>query len=162
MYAVKEEHEREHGKEDNIFFGGVPTGPDVKRIIEAWPPADMAPGVVIHFSSIGDLIGINSESSRFRTVTERWRREMEKDHGILLGCPGDKTFVVLDDYGKVDLIKKKVTSAFKSSRRALRVSTHVDRRNLDDEGRLVLDHQRRCAGQIAAMKQTRKKSLPPV
>lgn len=57
-----------------VHFGGRPTGPDVRKLLEAF--ADKGPGDSISYESIGQIIGESHGSSRFETVVGAWTRAL--------------------------------------------------------------------------------------
>lgn len=67
-----------------MFFGGVPTAMDVRRLNEAFP--DLEEGDEISHSDIEALLELDHKSSRYRTVTSAWRRAMLNDHNIEIGA----------------------------------------------------------------------------
>lgn len=146
----------------DLFFGGVPVAPDIRRIVKAYPVESLTPGKVIPYKDIEGIIEVNARHSRFRTVTNSWRRQMEKDHGVVIVCPGDLTFKVADEIDKLSVVKTKVSSAFKSSKRAMVVTSYIDRKKLPEDGKAAYDHQRACAGKIMAFQQTARKQIEPI
>lgn len=62
-----------------LFFGGVPTGPDVDRIFEALGVPE--PGIVGH-ETLAAIIGEEPASSRYRTVVKAWRDRLFNDHNV--------------------------------------------------------------------------------
>jgi hypothetical protein len=64
----------------NLFLGGVPTEPDVKALMVAFPEID--PGAVVTYEQIESIINVKRGSSRFVTVTNAWRSRLLKDKNI--------------------------------------------------------------------------------
>jgi hypothetical protein len=62
-----------------LYFGGIPTGPDVDKLMAAF---DLAPGVTAPYSEIEALIGLDRHQSRFRTITNVWRKRCLRDRGL--------------------------------------------------------------------------------
>lgn len=71
----------------SLFLGGLPTEPDVKRLIEAFEtPAE---GRIIAHGEIGAIIGHDHRSNRYRSVVGAWRQQLLKLHNIELeAVPG--------------------------------------------------------------------------
>lgn len=63
-----------------LFFGGIPTAPDVKKLREAFPRIE--DGTDFTHEQIQAVIGLHPKSARYRGVTLAWRKEMLKDHNI--------------------------------------------------------------------------------
>ena len=114
----------------NLFFGGVPTGPDVRRLREAFPDDDMPEGRVISYDEVEEVLGRERGSSRFETVTSIWRRVFERDTGRILHRVRQEGFKVIVDREKVQLAAQKISTAGRLSRRAVVVGSAVDRKNL--------------------------------
>jgi hypothetical protein len=119
-------------RKDGVFFGGVPTDIDIRTLREAFPESKMAPGVKISYDKVAELLDVESRSYRFRTVTHRWRRLVEKDTGIVIGA-GNGTFVVMDDHEKLDLSVSKLRASYRSVRRSVTVAGLTDRKVLTTE-----------------------------
>lgn len=56
-----------------IHFGGLPTGPDVKKLEEAFGTPE--PGLIKH-EEIEAVIGERRGTSRYRTVVNAWRKQL--------------------------------------------------------------------------------------
>jgi hypothetical protein len=70
-----------------IFRGGVPTEPDVRKLMEAF--GEPAPGAVIEHAAVSAAIDVPYQSSRYRTVTARWMRRLWDDCNVrVVALPG--------------------------------------------------------------------------
>lgn len=69
-----------------LFFGGIPTEPDITALKESFPASTLKPGVLVSYQDIEKVISCAIRSNRFRTVVNRWREELEKDGGIVTRC----------------------------------------------------------------------------
>lgn len=112
---------------------GVPTEPDVKKLLKAWPPGEMKPGDKITKEQAADVLGVGVGDNRFISITNAWRKSLEPD--IVIVCPGDRTFEVATESQKLKLAKGKMTSAVRMVRKSVVVSSWVDCRQLDDDER---------------------------
>lgn len=146
----------------DLFFGGVPTGPDIKALREAFPEEEMTPGDVIQYSIVEELLGVTVQTSRFRTVTTRWRKIVEKESKIILGVKPGVGFVVLSDSDKVDLSGAKIRSSFRSARRSFVVTGYVDTKNLSEHEVNRLDSLKRSAAAVLCAHQVKgvRNNLP--
>lgn len=63
-----------------LVVGGMPTEPDVKRLIEAFPSPKI--GEIITHQQIVSVIGAAPGSTRYRTVVTAWRRQLFRQHNI--------------------------------------------------------------------------------
>ena len=149
--------------EINIFAGGIPTAPDVKRLREHYPDNSFEVGQSIPYNEVERVLGCNKRSYRFRTVTFRWRRLVEKESNVIIGTDSGKGFVILDDHQKLSLSGSKLRSAARFARRSYIVAGHINRRNLTDDEASRLDHQGKVAGAVlAAASIKRNAELPTI
>lgn len=150
------------GKE-RVFFSGVPTEPDVKKLMDAIDVKSMPKGSSIEYETVSEIIGIQYKAPRWRSVTLSWRKKLEKDFGIILDCSQtERAFVVLTEGGKVGLSGRKLRSAVSSARRAYIVSGQVDVKQLTEAEKAKHDFFSIRAGNMIASAQLRsdKRSLP--
>ena len=147
---------------DNVFFGGVPTEPDVKALRETWPDSAMEAGQVIPYDAVAKVIGSKRESARFRTVTSRWRALVERETGrIVIGVELGVGFKVLDNTQKIDLGHSHLASAVRQSRRAYRLTATVDTKGLDEQDRDRLTLLQRRSGALLATAQIKGTAALP-
>lgn len=143
-----------------VYFGGVPTEPDVKKLLERFDVEDMIPGYEIKYSEVSEVIGQPKEASRWRTVTTAWRKRLENDRGIFLGCDKEKgCFYVLSEGGKVDLSGSKLQSAATAAKRAYVVLGCVDTKKLSDDERRKHEFYSMKSGVMIAAGQLRSKKM---
>lgn len=143
-----------------VYFGGVPTEPDVKKLLERFDVEDMIPGHEIKYSEVSEVIGQPKEASRWRTVTTAWRRRLEKDRNIFIGCnPEKKCFYVLSEGGKVGLSGSKLRSATVAAKRSFEVSNCVDTKKLSDDERRKHEFYSMKSGVMIAAGQLRSKKM---
>ena len=126
---------------DDLFFGGVPTEPDVERIRAAYPESSLTKGTAITYGDIAHVIGYPKQSSRFRTVTDRWRKRLAHDHGIEVKAIAGTGFKVMTDLERVNHSESNMKSAVRKARVSYRVAAHTDVRNLGQDDRARLTHQ---------------------
>lgn len=124
----------------SMYFGGVPTDPDIRRIREEYPDEQLAEGDFIPYSAIEQVIRCEKGSNRYKTVTNRWRGLVEKENQIVIGTRPGEGFVVLTDAEKVDMSGGKLRTAVRQTRRSIVVGSMVDRRKLDPAQKARLAH----------------------
>lgn len=154
-----------------VYFGGIPTEPDVNKLMDKFPVNMLNPGFEITYEEVAKVIDEKIGSSRWRSVTNAWRNKMESKYNKYVSCSsrksdgGDETygvFVVLTEGGKVQLGGKKVKSAARAARKAVRVLTNVSYKALKDEEKRDYDLSLARAGAIITAAQVRSgKSLLP-
>ena len=142
MTATKQEDSKQ-----GLYFGGVPTEPEVRRLRDEYPDASLTPGSTIDYAEVAELIHSPARSHRFNTVCHRWRRQVEQETGTIIGADKGK-FIVLDDPDKADLAGAKLRHAVRSARRSATVACRVDRKRLDEPGRDRLDHVTMIAARL--------------
>ena len=134
--------------EARLYFGGVPTDIDVRALREAYPDSGLTVGKTIAYSEVERIVKVGKGSCRFKTVTGRWRRLVEKDSAVLIGVEAGKGFVVLDNKQTLELSCQKLRSGVRATRRSFHVAGYVERKEL------TADEQRRydmVAGRAAAI-----------
>lgn len=67
-----------------LFFGGVPTGPDVDNLMKL----EIVPGSEVSYAVIEEIISARAGSSRFRTVTSVWRKRIFRHRQIVSKAEG--------------------------------------------------------------------------
>lgn len=140
----------EQGK---VFRGGVPTAPDVRKLREMFPDKDLNVGDVLAYDDIAEVVGCAYGTSRFKSITDRWRKLVENESGKIIGVSKGVGFAVLSDSQKLEVSHQKLRTAVRSAGRSLTVAMHIDRSNLTDDERLRLDHQNRINASLLAAAQ---------
>ncbi|CUW38817.1 protein of unknown function [Magnetospirillum sp. XM-1] len=149
-------------KRDSVFFGGVPTDPDVRAIREAYPEADLPVGMVIPYHDVAGLLGVSVNSKRFRTVTWRWRRRVEAEtDSLVIGVEKGVGFKVLSASEKLDASVAKLGSAVKAARRSYSLSGRVSVTEISQEERDRLMWVQRNSAALISTANTRSKTALP-
>jgi len=120
-------------RDGSRYFGGVPTDIDIRRLRDAFPDSDLTVGRLIPYERVAEIIGHAVASNRFKTVTARWRRLIEKDAAVIIGTEAGKGFKVLDNREMLDVACGKQRSAVKSVKRSFHVAGYVERKSLPEE-----------------------------
>lgn len=141
-----------------LFLGGVPTEPDVKKLIEAFPT--LKPDDVVTHEEIAAIIGDTHRSSRFRTVVEAWRRALLKLHNIdtkaIRGVgyqvlqPMDRISASIKDYGAGT---RKIVRSVGRARRVEMEKLTLEQQRVGEHAirhmEATADHARRASKEIA-------------
>ncbi len=70
-----------------VFGGGVPTEPDVKRLMEAFP--SLTPGTILKHGQVSEVIGVTWRTSRYRTICSAWRHRLKREQNVVVrSLPG--------------------------------------------------------------------------
>lgn len=134
-----------------IYLGGVPTRPDVERLLAE---LNAEPGTSIAFEEVEGIIGVGWQSARFTTVTGAWRRHLFREKGIQVKREGG-AFHLLTADGSQDECVRGLGKVVRSARR-LRIRVDViDQRKLSKERR---ERQRLLSREVQAIEETAAKS----
>ena len=130
-----------------IYRGGVPTKISVQELIEEWPPEAMKVGDKFPYSEVEKITGVNyhtpdkiGRSSRWSTVTLAWRRQVERETGLIIGCEAEtRSFTVLDNSQRVRLSGSKMKIAKKAIARSVHVASTTGDEGLTEPEKLRRD-----------------------
>ena len=138
---------------DGLFFGGVTTKPEVRRLMEAFPLESLEPGFQIPYGEITKIIGAEPRSNRFRTVTNSWRKLLRSEHSIIVDPSShfSGVFEVLNDSKKVAKVGKKIKSSVKMVREAVFVAGTVDVHKLTHDEKKTHDFYAQRSAAILTM-----------
>ena len=146
-----------------LYRGGIPTGPDVAKIRKIFASQENTPGAIILYEDIERAIGFKRDNHRFRVVTIQWRKEVERDTGLIIGCERNVGFRVLEASGKLELAKDKMHSGIRAVKRSIVVADKIDRRDLSGTEQRQLDAlQRRQVGIATAAQIRTNVPLPSI
>jgi hypothetical protein len=147
-----------------LHFSGVPTGPDVRKIRGQWPDHELEHGDKIPYDEVASLLGCRRHSLRFRTVTWKWRKQVEKDTAgrVTIGTVPGESFIVWDDSQKHQAAVGQLYRASRAAKRSVVLSSYVDVSQLTDDERRRHDQlQVRHAAVLGALQvRGNSKSLP--
>jgi len=74
-----------------LFFGGVPTGPEVDRLMKG---LTIEAGARIPYETVEQLTGVRVNESRFLSVTNAWRKRVFREKALEVKAEG-KCFLIL-------------------------------------------------------------------
>ena len=141
--------------ESKIFNGGTPTDIDVRNLMGRWPEASMRSGDKFSHDEIESVLKVGKNSLRYATITNRWRKIVEKTTGKIIGSDRGFGFKVLSDSEKVSLGKQKTIESRRRASRALFVIGTADRKNLSEAEKATCDHLNLINGKTVAFSQLR-------
>lgn len=149
---------------DNLYFGGVPTEPEIRALRERWPDDTLSEGQTITYGEIAEVIQATPRSNRFQGVVARWRKLVETETGKILRPNRLGALAVLDPRGVLSLSRDTLRSAGRKTRRAHVVTTRCDVRRLTDEDRAALLKVQQTSAAMLACGQLRndKTDLPSI
>lgn len=140
-----------------VFFGGVPTQADVRKINEAFP--NLQEGDEISHEQIEQVLGYARTSNRYRTVTGAWRRQLLNDNGQEVGALAGVGFRCLKPDERISGSVKSFQSGTRKQMRAVRKAVVV--RTEDPQLRRKQDLMRRFGAAIYAEASSMMKEIEP-
>jgi len=146
-------------KRSDLFLGGVPTEPDVRKLVEIYGVPKV--GDEFPYQQIADALGVPIKSYRFRTVTWAWRKLLDRQHNLIVGAVQARGFVVLDNQQRVTFSAVRFKRGLKAVRRGSCVASRTDTAGLTPEERRSRDHIVATGSmlQLAAATEARKLKL---
>lgn len=139
---------------------GLPTGPDVDLLIKHWPELQLTDR--ISYTEIAALLGVKPDSTRFRTVTIRWRKRW-LDQGIVIECAkGHATFYVANlnqTTARTHDVMRSVGR--KAHRHRRKLGSLIARPNTNEPERATAEHHMRLLGNVEREAKKNRKNLLP-
>lgn len=121
---------------------GMPVGPDVALLHKTWP--DLKAGDIITYEEISNVLGVAVTAPRFRTITNSWRKEIQKTKGVVIRCHRNHAFLALGDQQKIALtsgVLCAVGRKLRAQRKVISTITTdnpVTRDTAEHQGRLLM------------------------
>lgn len=142
-----------------LFLGGVPTGPEVDRLMTG---VEIKPGTKVSYETVADITGVRVNESRFRSVTNAWRKRVFREKALEVKAEGGCFVILTPD----EALTNGISSFHKVGRALGRTNVKVSvineaelsneraatKRLLQREIGMVSDAARRAAKEIAAPK----------
>lgn len=144
----------------SIFGNGIPTEPDVKKLRDTFGVP--AVGQEIPYSAIEAAIGVNRKTHRWATVTNAWRKALDREHNVLMDAIPNVGFRVMDPSERVVFSASTYKGGLRRIARAGNVAERTDVKGLKPEELRVRDHISRAAAslRLAAATQARELNAP--
>lgn len=142
-----------------LFTGGIPYGPDVKRIVEALPVPSLTEGTVITHEQLEEILGYKRGTSRYYGVINSWIGRQKNENSIFMRWEAATGIKVLDPAGLLNHGETKTRQKATQILRALNIFAWVDRNRLDANGQRRLDHQILVATKLRDAATSAKKEL---
>lgn len=147
-------------KRSGLYFGGMPTEPDVRKIREAFPTKEMMVGQIITKAQIETILDLSADENRFSTVVSKWRKEIKAATGTIMlqSVPGG--FQVMDAKQKIHYSESKMRSSRRAAVRSLNGIACIDDFDAmsEEDKRRALAVQGRAAT-ILAVDQVRNRKM---
>jgi hypothetical protein len=149
---------------DQLYFGGIPTGPEVRKLQEAFGNISDRKGTTIRHEDIEGIIDIPRDSNRYRTVINAWRRKVASESGVEIR--GDLRevvgvgFRILSDSEQISFGVSLRNRGGKKIRHSHRAIFNTDDKNLSAEERRIKEHGILAARHIHAAIVESRRFLP--
>ena len=143
------------------FITREPTALAVKELRKAFPDEVLSTAGVISYAQIEEVVGFKRDTSHFKSAVRMWRRQVEEESRIVIGCKAGEGFFCADDRDKLQMSINKVRSAMKAASRSKRIGELINRFALSPEEQKRLDHTSRMNGSILAICRTKKQTELP-
>ena len=154
LHAVK-------SQEQNLYFKGLPTDIEVNKLREQYPEGKMSVGDFYPYVVVEKLLSIDRGLNRFKTVTMRWRKIVERETNIVIDTVAGEGFKVLSEVEKIGTASKYNRRAATSAKKGFMRASRVDRKQLGPEELVTLTHQLNVAAKIHASAQLKGPALLP-
>lgn len=158
---VTEEERIDHATDDNeakLYFRGVPTQIDVDALINVLGVPK--PGETISHETVAAIIKVEPTEHRFNTVSRAWRRQLEREHNLILVGNRSGGFDVLDNSGRIHHACHVADNGLRRISRASVVARKTNTDGLTAEERKAADHLVNTTGQMLAMAAASAQKLP--
>lgn len=129
------------------FFGGVPTGPDVEKLNEAFGVP--GPGV-IPYADVETVLGFTRGESRWDSVTDAWRKALRDKHNLEVRAVLNVGFKVLTEVERIEDARGALRQTTRRAREANRRAVSIDSSQLCDVDRTKRDHLCRATAFVAS------------
>lgn len=140
-------------------LSGLPTDLEVKRLLKQY--AELEVDREIEYAEVAELISARRGSSRFKTVTDAWRRRVWREQRVRIGTVAGRAFKVLS---ASDASLFEGNGVRVGARRIVRGARHlslIDAAPMNERERDAHTHRRKVAVAMAEDVQTRAKELAP-
>ena len=159
--VMTEEERIDHQTDDSeakLYFRGVPTQVDVDALINAL--GIPKPGDTISCEAVAEIIKVDTTEHRFNTVSRAWRKQLEREHNLLLVSNRDGGFVALTNSGRIHHACNVADNGLRRISRASVVARKTSTDGLSEEERRAADHLVNTTGQMMAMAAASAQKLP--
>jgi len=138
---------------------GLPTGPEVDKLIAKHPITVMVPGYTVPYTEAVNILKLDKRSQRYSTVVSAWRKRLYEQYNIFIGVSRGEGYVVLDGSGRVDTASRRVKQSVKRVVKAGTLARNTDRTALTPGELRIKEHLENMAGGIETLVATARKKL---
>ncbi len=142
-----------------VWRGGMPYGPDRKRLNEAFPVSSLTEGRTILHQELEGAINCKAKTSRYYSVVDSWIHQQENENGIFMRWEPTVGVKIMTPADVLAHAETKTRQKLRQTVKAIRIFGKVDRPRLDKIGQERLDHQMRVASLIKESADGARKQL---
>lgn len=143
-----------------VFIGGMPYGPDIRRLADAFPLPSLKEGRIIsHEELAGCLEPIARGSARYYAVVNAWISRQRNDNGVFIRWEHTRGIKVLDPSEVLETAETRTKQKARQLGKAVKTFGWVDRSRLDQTGQKRYDHQIRVANALRESVDSARKEL---
>lgn len=146
-----------------VHFRGLSTDPEVRRLQDRYPDVPALRGTMIPHEHIEAIIGERRDSARYKTITDRWRRRVERETGVVISGVGEAVgvgFRVLTDAEQVLFGVSQRVSAGRRIHRWHTVVANTDPSKLQPSQRNIRDFEIAAAAKLHLAMTEVRSALP--
>lgn len=121
----------------SLYFGGVPTEIELKWLLDTFgvPEENWS----VDYEEVAALLKVTPKTPRFRTITNRWRKTIYRDHNVLVVAKNGK-FIALDPSGRLSVSKGDIRQGVRKALRGRAKLLATDRDRLTGQEQQEFDH----------------------
>jgi hypothetical protein len=143
--------------ESRIFDAGLPTEPDVDRLIkELGIPKE---GKLLPFAAVAGVIQTEIWSTRFKTVTTAWRKRLWNEYDVHIRCDPGRGFVAGSPTDRITDASGQYKSGLRRIGRSGRLAASADESRLSASDKRVREHLMHSASALRLAAATQAKQL---
>ena len=142
---------------NSLFFGGIPTDEDVKKLEAAFGiPKE---GADLPYAQVESVLHITRSENRWHSVTAAWRKKLWRTHNLKIACRSGEAFVCLAPMARVDFCAGRLKQNYRGIIRASEVARTTNRDALTPEARGRCDHYARVSATLRLAEMTVAKQI---
>jgi hypothetical protein len=142
-----------------IFKGGLPYKPDVKRLNEEFPVDQLIEGCVITHEQFEAILQQEHGTGRYYAVINSWIIHQRSENGIYIAWDPGTGVKVLNPAEILNHAETRTRQKLRQTGRAIKTFAWVNRARLDEIGQKRLDHQLRVASLIKESIESARKQM---
>lgn len=142
-----------------IFRGGIPTEPDVKKLLDAF--ADIAVDAQVTHEEVEAVLGLNRQDNRYRSITTAWREHLLEHENKQVGAVAGIGFRVFSSKDRVASSVNSFKAGVRKQVKAVNNAMRIERGDLTQQDQHKVDHLVRVGASIAFHGQTMLRTIAP-